>query len=98
MEKYEESETFNVERLIADSIKKIIDSGQQYSHTNRVAFAKQMVKAYNIPEIPYKHPETEYSINGISHGIDACQICEIQTYQTYTKDGWRCDRCASNTN
>ncbi len=98
MEKFEESETFNVERLIADSIKRIIDSGQQHSHENRIAFAKQMIKAYNIPEIPYKYPETSIEIGGKSHGIDACDYCQIQTHQTATEHGWTCDRCGKPTN
>ncbi len=98
MEKSGFSKTFNVERLIADSIKAIMDSGQQYHHANRVEFAKQMVKAYKIPERPYKYPKTKFKINGKSHGIDACARCEIQTYQTATADGWKCDRCGCSTN
>ena len=93
MEKSGISKTFNVERKIADSIKKIIESGQQHSHDNRIAFAKQLVKAFDIQEIPYKYPKTKVKINGKSHGIDGCKICEIQTNQTATKKGWKCDRC-----
>ena len=92
------SETFNVERILADMLDKFLKSAKSNSKEFQVEVAKGMIEALKIAEIPYNYPKTNFVIGGKSHGIDACDGCGIQTYQTATETGWVCDRCGKDCN